>query len=724
MYRIALVQNQSEMIRYNYADARSLLNFEDYCFDLYTGENIKQLGDFLNGEVYDSIVIGSNALNDARIRGSLINQRQSFETYLKEPNGLLILHQMRMTDATSYGFLPDKFDVRGIDRKSKDPEERAVQGKLSINPSHKDHVILTYPNEVSISSVQERSTHVPGIEGLYWHFIDPLNEKVWNTTILDSSYTEERNLLLVSRADLRPRIVVTSLTLDWHRQVYLLENVIRYITEGRHNTVVIVKKGQTSFPFKYFIASLKVAKIPHSLVSSRSLSFAKLPLNVHRTIVLDPAWTDAEIRNSDLSDLSDFVGEGGELIHFGKTESALDKLPLTCIGGETYFQTVKKNALVWVASKFERNLWDGSFWCTVDVLRILSELNEPLDQYSHDVLEYAKLHDIDGSYDEVFGATIALLWVYYLFLGPKSREFKKSLEWIRKRIDKCNLYEKAFAHEMLLRVGIPVEKREIRDFRDEVMKQVQALSELKAFRYANTLLSYGFIREAGEIAKRLKALQHEGRWIDVSTTAEVVKFLIQLRNSAKKPSDEIDGMIFNGVIYIHEQFSDVRSYWGGKASETIKAVAALQDFQSLVFEFPTEQVNNLIRSASRVQGDITALNSAVSVIGSLREENSAMRQALDEKISRERKLTKLSLASLFVSFISLAFFILLLGYVWSKGLLVDAAATIRSWACIHIEIWIYAIVIAAILLVLYILEKYGLLSKRVSSAIKNVVNRL
>lgn len=722
MYKIALVQNQSEMIRYNYADARSLLNFEDYCFDLYTGENIRQLGDFLNNVVYDSVVMGSNALNDARIRESLINQRQSFETYLKGPHGLLILHQMRMTNAASYGFLPEKFDVSGIDRKSKDPEERAVQGKLSINPSHKDHVIVTYPNEVSISLVQERSMHVPGIEGLYWHFIDPLNEKVWNTIILDSSYTEARNLLLVSRADLRPRIVVTSLTLDWHRQVALLENIVRYITEGRHNTVVVVKKGQTSFPFNYFIASLKVAKLPHSLVSSKALSLAKLPLNVHRTIVLDPAWTEEEIRNWDLSGLSDFIKEGGELIHFGKREPTLDKLPMTCVGGETYFQTVKKNALVWIASKFENRLWDGSFWCTVDVLQILAELDEPLDQYSHGVLQYAKLHDIDGSYDEVFGATIALMWIYSLFLGPKSKEFKKSLEWIKKRINKCNLYEKAFAYEMLLRMGIPVEKRGIRNFRDEVMKQVQVLSELKAFRYANTLVSYGFIREAGEIAKRLKVLQQEGRWIDVSTTAEVIRFLIRLRNCAKKPSDEIDGMIFDGVIYIHEQFSGIENYWGGKASETIKAIAALQDFESLVFEFPTEQVSNLIRRSSEVQGSITALDSAVNVIGSLREENSTMRQALEKKISREGKLTKLSLASLFISFTSLAFFMLLLGYVVSKGLLLDAVETIKSW--VSIEVWTYAIGIAAILLLLYILEKYGLLSKKVSSAIKKVVNRL
>lgn len=718
MYKIALIQNQSEMIRYNYADARPLLNFENYSYDLYTGENIEELADNLRRGAYDSVIIGSNALNDQKIRESLISQKQSFETYLKGSYGLLILHQMRMSTVNSYGFLPEQFDISGIDRKKENPKERAVQGELSIDPSYVDHVILTYPDKVSMTSVQDRCLSVPGIEGLYWHYVKSLDDTVWLSLIKDSSYSEKRNLLLVSRADLTPRIVVTSLTLDWHRQTDLFENIVRYITEGLHNTIIIIKKGQPSFPFKYFMANLKVAKLPHSVISSESLRFNKLPLNVYRTIVLDPAWTEEEIQRSDLEHLTEFIGKGGKLIHFGR--GYLKRMSMTCMGGESDFENVKKNAMVWIASKFKDKLWDGSFWCTVDVLQILSELGEPVDQYRQDVLEYVKLHDIDGSYDEVFGATSALLWTYYLFLGSESQEFKKSLEWLKKKIKLCDLYEKAFAYEILLKVGVPVNKPTIRSFRDQVMKQVPNLSELVAFRYAKTLSSYGRVQEAESIAKRLKILQQDGRWIDVSTTSEIASLLIQLRKKMSKPTDEIDDMIFKGIIYIREQLSDTDNYWGGKASETIKAIAAWQDFELLVSGFPTEEVSSLIRSSSEIQGSLTALDSAINLIKSLRNEIAENRLSLDAKNKREGKLKKLSLASLVISVMSVTFLLLFLGYIADKGLFNDAVKTIYNW--FGLRGLIMATATSIFLLLLFVLEKYELLPEKLRLAVKKLVS--
>lgn len=721
MFKIALIQNQSEMIRYNYADARSLFDYKEYDFDLFTGENIHQLADRLNRNLYDSIIIATNALNDKRIKETLGNQRKSLENYLKKPKGLLILHQIKMTKVDSFGFLPKTFDISAIDRKLKNLEERAIQGKLSVENSQKNHVVLTYPNKISLSDVQKKSLCVPSVEGLYWYYIKPINEKIWSSLIIDNSYNEKRNIMVVSRADIKPRIIITSLTLDWHRQRKFLENAVRYVTEGRHNTVVILKKGKTLFPFKYFLSSLKVAKIPHSVISLDILNFSDLPLNVHRTIVLDPAWTENEVKKSDLKSLTNFIQNSGELIHFGLKTNSFAKLPMTSIGGQTYLQTIKKNALVWIASNFKNKLWDDSFWCTIDVLQILDELNEQLDQYSHDVISYIKPHDIDGSYDEVFGTTIALMWVYHLFLGSKSKEFKQSLTWIKKRIDTCNLYEKAFAYDMLQKVGIPVEKEAIQEFKNEVLKQVQVLSELQAFRYGNTLLNYGFIQEACKIVGKLKELQHEeGRWIDVSTTAEVIRFLIKLRGSSQVHS-EFDETIFNGIIYIREQFEDTKTFWGAQSSETIKAIVALKDFESLVIDFPTEQVNNLIRSSTKVEGSITALDSAIRVVDSLREENIKLQKNLDKKIGREKRLTKISLISLIISFSSLVLFILYLSYVIERGLLFEATSTIRNW--INNEVILTFAIVFPILLLIYLLEKYRLLSKKMSTFVKKILNR-
>ena len=44
MYRVALIQNQSEMSHYSYADAREFLSkYDEYSIYLYTAENIENL---------------------------------------------------------------------------------------------------------------------------------------------------------------------------------------------------------------------------------------------------------------------------------------------------------------------------------------------------------------------------------------------------------------------------------------------------------------------------------------------------------------------------------------------------------------------------------------------------------------------------------------------------------------------------------------------------------
>src|SRR3954467_10458388 len=79
MYSVALVQNQSEMAHYGYADARPLL--EDYEYRLFTGDNIPQLAGLLARREVDALVLGSNALNDREILDELCNPR--FADHLK-----------------------------------------------------------------------------------------------------------------------------------------------------------------------------------------------------------------------------------------------------------------------------------------------------------------------------------------------------------------------------------------------------------------------------------------------------------------------------------------------------------------------------------------------------------------------------------------------------------------------------------------------------------------
>jgi len=54
MYTIALIQNQSEMVHYGYADARPLIKELNYETELYTADNIDALATALNRNQYDA----------------------------------------------------------------------------------------------------------------------------------------------------------------------------------------------------------------------------------------------------------------------------------------------------------------------------------------------------------------------------------------------------------------------------------------------------------------------------------------------------------------------------------------------------------------------------------------------------------------------------------------------------------------------------------------------
>jgi hypothetical protein len=232
-------------------------------------------------------------------------------------------------------------------------------------------------------------------------------------------------------------------------------------------------------------------------------------------------------------------------------------------------------------------------------------------------------------------------------------------------------------------------------------------------------MAYVFIKEAEEMAKRLKPLQKaDGKWIDVATTSVIVRLLIRLRKNMAKPIEETDEMIFNGMLYIREQLSDSKAYWGNKVSETAKALIAWHDFDSLISGFPIEEVVGSIQTSENVQKNITAIDSAINLIRSLRIEATEARRLR----VRERTLTKVSVSGLVISAISIVSLLFLLWYIVSKGLGLDAATTIQEW--IGLRGWVITFIGGVMLLVIYILNKYRLLPKRVRSAAKMIASVL
>ena len=171
MFRIALIQNQSEMAHYGYADARPVIVDFGYYVTLYTADNVDTLSSALARDQFDAVVFGSNALNDKTIRAETKREefRAAFREWLQKGRGFLCLHQLRLAtleDAT-LGFLPPPLDL--ISAVVRPPTEKSADGTVDYGPTAYDHILLLYPHEVIPKVVQQNAVSFRSLPGLYWH---------------------------------------------------------------------------------------------------------------------------------------------------------------------------------------------------------------------------------------------------------------------------------------------------------------------------------------------------------------------------------------------------------------------------------------------------------------------------------------------------------------------------------------------------------------------------
>jgi len=264
MYSVALVQNQSEMSHYGYADMRPMLEEFGYKIKLYTAQNINNLSSDLNRLKFDGIVLATNALNDKTIREIFYSEsfKSSFTQFIKKGRGCLILHQLRIAqEKERLSFLPS--ELNKILPKERKKGERAIQGNLKLTSIGKKNVCFLYPNIINISEIKKQCITFKGLKGIYWHYWDNVENSDWDVLLYDTdSDGFERALVINSKEFEGYRIVLSSLALDWQKQKKLLQNILIYTIEGRHNTAILKNSKKTITGFEYFIESLNAQKYP------------------------------------------------------------------------------------------------------------------------------------------------------------------------------------------------------------------------------------------------------------------------------------------------------------------------------------------------------------------------------------------------------------------------------------------------------------------------------
>ena len=629
MYRVALIQNESEMMRYSWADIRPMISALGYPFDGYTAENLDEFFARLDRGRYDAVVIASNACNDRIVLESLSDNVDRLQRFLEQGKGLLVAFQMKLAGRGPYPFLPTGLRVSATNRLK--GGERPEEGELACGQGQHGHIALNYPHRIDLPRVREHCLNNDMVRGLYWTFLSAETPEQYVTILEDASVRPHRPLLLASRSDAPFRIVVTSLPLDWQMHVALWENVARFVVEGNPTIAVISKEGDSTFDYRFLVSTLEVKKLPFAEYTLSRMVPEDVPLDIHNSFVLDPAWSEDDVARF-MEATSQLVKNGhGRVFSFSRDQSNLPLLQAASNVRE--YQTIARNALTWLVAAFpkdeEQSYWAGSFWCTVDVLRTLVLFDMPIAQYRDRILRAVYQHDQDGSYDEVLGASCAMLELYDLFLGGEHDRTQRCLNWIEKRVHNKTLFERATGYDSLSSLRIATDRDRLAAFKEQVMQQPELDNEFQIYRYAKTLHTCGFTKEAEELAMKLGSLQDRGsgKWVNVPHTASVVELLIAIRENGDRPNNELDEMVFRGVQFLRSAYTPLKSSWGSDIAATAKCLKALRAFERKL-SYPVDVVITALQSSHEETLQVSALDVATSMNVELQKQVNLLHQKL------------------------------------------------------------------------------------------------
>lgn len=654
MYRVALVQNQSEMAHYGYADARALIADFDYEVTLYTAQNVRELSTALPHHRTDALVLGSNALNDKTIR-AFLEEKETAEvvgSFLERGCGLLCFHQLRLAsmEDTRLSFLPDSLGrVAPVARSA---GETSVDGTLAIPSGAESHTSLLYPNPVSAAQIQDRALGFRSLQGLYWHFWADSDLADWNVLLTDGATLEEaRPLLLASKETAPCRVVLSALTLDWQRQRSLLENVLSYVVEGRHNTAILSRSRNESQALAYLTATLEARCFPfrrYHLDEGLGAFDSHLRNGVHTTIVLGDDVTQEALPGPTRAPLDELLSRGEvKLLSIEPGEDPSRIAGLSSVSHQTEAYRQLELAELALQGELREGNIDGSFWSTAETLQVLEGMPEVTTDFGplvRHALRLAEEHDRDGSYDETFGVTCALYWMRATYRGHADARTKATEAWIRARLDRFETREQVLAYRTFALVGrlTADDRTALRQILKGVLHEEP--SEIDLIAYVKAAV-------AADIAEPLPALvDHllpslQKHWVDLATTASAASALLDARAMMREARQsqvrgDLDETVRQAVVSLQDEMhfrgSSGEPYpWEGKASTTVRCLEAWAKFDTQVAPPISEVIDQLV-GWDRVATEIATTRSSLAVLDELKEENAGMAERITSLEPRVR----------------------------------------------------------------------------------------
>ncbi len=452
MYRIALVQNTSEMRSYSFADLRAPLAEMGFDVAHFTSENISCLDSELSRGI-DCVIFSSNSLHDDAVKSHVYGEGfcRVFEKYL-ETGAVLVMHQYKLAvktdDTENAPALPFFGKNIRLVKDSRTKEERESDERRFDVASY-GKAYFSFPNRVSPADVFERAIGCPGIPADYSMILEG-NENEWLPIMVDA-----QGRGVIKRA-VDKKIVFSSVMLDYQRHLALLENILVNLLTCNMSLAVFKERTENNLGFSYFLNHLENQKLyfEHYSSDEREYMLENIKHGVHSGVLVGSGMmeklTDEDLRAIDVAGvklikLRDRKNDGDDFFEV----HSVDKT--SCLN----FAKAERE----VQEELAKSPKESSFMVRVDLLSALSEFKDKglcRGEYTAEVLSVllrdAKRH-IDesgnGSYDDTFGATCRALWLFYTFLGAEDEYTQKVYQYVsscdvsrnaaREKLDKYNM---------------------------------------------------------------------------------------------------------------------------------------------------------------------------------------------------------------------------------------------------------------------------------------------
>jgi len=701
MPRIALIQNQSEMANYSHADCRSYIEDIGFDYELFTASNIDQLLHSISSGGFDALVIASNALHDTVIRSVLLSAtgKKIVDTLQRHSAGLLVLMQYKAAyEDYIFEFLPE--ELKSLKAIARPDAESSKNSKLVAKSNSFSIPLLTYPHQVRLEGLEDRGNTHKTLKGVYWHHWSDELEPYWDCH-LSCTIDEKvhRPLLISAKEHLNSRIIMCALPVDWHGHADLFENMLIYATEGRHQTAVVVNPSLSSPAFDYLLATLRARKEGFQTYHTQTQQLDQLGSNIksgiHNSIVLGPDVSQEDIESLQVGNLLGLMASGDlRLLSFNQMGG---KNELVISGRNSPAKNAYKLIVPNITQELTKGFIDGSFWSTISSLQAIESLPGGLSQSVFPfgkIIEISDKHDRDGSYDEVFGVTVALLWLRSRYFGNDNAKTKKTLGWVRNSLSDIDDSEKIRAYTTLKRVQL-IADNEIVAAKDIISAgQFDKANEFELLSYLDASVCFDDIRSIAKIIQELIKRKSEENalktgWVDMPTTAAFISalvashdLLIKSKKSNAKTLESIRSLVVPSMIYLEESFqrsaliNDERQNaypWDGKGATTLRCLAAWQSFDTflsapvVVAADTIKQISQSGRLSKLATSGLDSIEELVSDREDLLQKLSDYEKAEEEKRDalRQLRLTEKSVRKavnfskfLLLLFVILAYFVI------------------------------------------------------------------